>query len=420
MDSLLPGLLDGGANSTLPLPVPPVDRQACSLLGGTGLVVQGLMAVLVLFSLLIKRFREHPPRTWPVWAADVGKQIIGQAFLHSSNILISTLFSHHRNRDACTAYFLSIFVDCTLGVLVIFATLRLFSWILISRLHLPGFRTGQYYPVEPDLASGDLSCSSPEVGIPDATVKNSPSFQLSWWARQLIVYLLTLCIMKAAILGFFWIPAVFVAGDWILSWLGQDTKIVFVLMIFPLAMNAFQFLIIDAILKSSQPKSPTSPSLSKAPSQPRRSSTNSNNRRGGRNGDDEENQAFLSSNQQDFDQDFPEANESNQTLPAYHQPESKFAYMQKSPAPNRQDPAASPIQQVRRVTSHTRSEYPPPSVSRSGSDAASGRRWSRDEKEIHSAGAAAGAERLEKTDIYISPLSQPPSLQDSVNQNWIR
>lgn len=42
------------------------------------------MAVLVLGSLMIKRSRENPRRPWPVWLADVGKQVIGQAFLHVS------------------------------------------------------------------------------------------------------------------------------------------------------------------------------------------------------------------------------------------------------------------------------------------------------------------------------------------------
>lgn len=87
MDNLLPGLLaaeeDGGDGGGT-LPVPPVDKQACALLGPTALVVQGLMAIIVLSSLLIKRYRENPRREWSVWLGDVSKQIIGQGFLHVS------------------------------------------------------------------------------------------------------------------------------------------------------------------------------------------------------------------------------------------------------------------------------------------------------------------------------------------------
>lgn len=372
MTSLLEGYLpSSGDNSTIPgIPVPPVDRQSCSLLGDTGLIVQGLMAVLVLGSLLVKRFKEHPPRTWPVWLADVSKQIIGQGFLHSTNVLISTLVSHHGNQDACSAYFLSILVDCTLGVLVIFATLKLFSYILITRMHLPGFRTGQYYPVlaeraavapeAPEEEEGDDPASTePRKQQPQQSLSpSSTTFQMSWWGRQLCVYLITLCIMKLAIIGFFWIPAVFAFGDWILSWLGEDTKVVFVLMIFPLIMNAFQvrrlqcifqdddvstegdehrltcptcpcpqFLVIDAILKSSQHKPPTgqSPAGAKADTatDDREDEQRDRLRRGGAAGrrdslahedTDDENQAFLSQADRDADTTLPTYQSSQQAL----------------------------------------------------------------------------------------------------------
>lgn len=79
MENLIPEILkDEDGN----IPVPPVDRSTCALLGSTALIVQAMMAVLVLASLIIKRFRELPRRPWPVWMGDVSKQIIGQGFLH--------------------------------------------------------------------------------------------------------------------------------------------------------------------------------------------------------------------------------------------------------------------------------------------------------------------------------------------------
>lgn len=47
------------------------------------------MGVIVLGSLLLKRAQEKPKRKWKVWLGDVGKQVVGQAFVHSSNVLIS-------------------------------------------------------------------------------------------------------------------------------------------------------------------------------------------------------------------------------------------------------------------------------------------------------------------------------------------
>ena len=245
----------GAMNDTAPpLPgLPPIDRGSCSLLGTVALVVQALMAVIVLSSLVIKRYRENPPRRWPVWLADVSKQVIGQGFLHSSNVLISTLFSHgERRRDACTAYFLSIFVDCTLGVLVIFAAMRMVHMLAVKRWHWEGCRSGQYYasahagqssqatspkPNSEEVYSDDVEGAPPVLSTATSSTR---IFQFKWWAKQLGLYLLVLCVMKIAIIGFFWIPSVFSAGDWILSWLGEESKIVFVLMLFPLAMNAMQ------------------------------------------------------------------------------------------------------------------------------------------------------------------------------------
>lgn len=149
---------------------------------------------------------------------------------------------HTGNQNACTAYFLSILIDCTLGVLVIYSVLRIFSHILIDKMHLEGFKSGQYYHSVQGVGSGDIH----EDDDSEQTLGGVPrpaqpaGFQISWWARQLMIYILTLVVMKLAILGFFWIPVVFQFGDWLLSWMGEDTKIVFVLMIFPLLMNAFQ------------------------------------------------------------------------------------------------------------------------------------------------------------------------------------
>jgi len=358
MEALIPDLLEAEDGGTLP--VPPVDKQACALLGPTALVVQALMAVLVLTSLLIKRFRENPRRQWSVWLGDVSKQIIGQGFLHSSNVLISTLFQTHHLQNACTAYFLSIFVDCTIGVVIIYANLRLFSWILIDKLHLVGFKSGRYYYYDKAAhsqsqqdghgrasfdsssaqtpASASRADDAADAGYYDTDLhqhdeedpklpehshnlgQRSP-FQIIWWLRQLLVYLLVLAIMKSIILAFFWIPLIFDFGDWLLSWMKEDVKIVFVLMIFPLLMNAFQFLIIDTILKSSAPKSgdAAQETIADIDDSSRRNSRDENRRREGRglgSGDDEENQAFLSANR--YDQDATDE-QVNALLPAYEQ-----------------------------------------------------------------------------------------------------
>lgn len=131
-----------------------------------------------------------------------------------------------------------------------------------------------------------------------------------------MVYLASLVVMKLAILGFFWIPAVLAIGDWMLSWLGEDTKIVFVLMIFPLAMNAFQFLLIDTILKS---KTPFSESLMDERPESTHSRRNSEDRHY-RGRDEEEGRAFLLHDTTHDELD-PGARDAT-PLPSYYEPSS--------------------------------------------------------------------------------------------------
>ena len=66
-----------------------IDLQQCKLLGGFALVVQAILGVIVISVLLLKRAREVPKRKWDTWLGDFSKQICGQGFVHSLNVLIS-------------------------------------------------------------------------------------------------------------------------------------------------------------------------------------------------------------------------------------------------------------------------------------------------------------------------------------------
>jgi hypothetical protein len=50
------------------------------------------MGALVIGSLVIKRMRERPRRKWKIWLGDVSKQVVGQAFVHATNVAISGAF----------------------------------------------------------------------------------------------------------------------------------------------------------------------------------------------------------------------------------------------------------------------------------------------------------------------------------------
>lgn len=46
---------------------------------------------------------------------DISKQVVGQLFVHVSNLLVSDITSGHTSGNACVAYFLNILIDTTFG-----------------------------------------------------------------------------------------------------------------------------------------------------------------------------------------------------------------------------------------------------------------------------------------------------------------
>lgn len=76
-----------------------------------------------------------------------------------------------------------------------------------------------------------------------------------WWFKQSIIYFCGLMGMKFCVLVLFmmlpWLPHI---GDWALGWTEGNEKlqIVFVMMLFPLCMNAMQYYIIDSYIKKQE------------------------------------------------------------------------------------------------------------------------------------------------------------------------
>lgn len=76
-----------------------------------------------------------------------------------------------------------------------------------------------------------------------------------WWLKQSLIYFCGLMGMKLVVLIMFmafpWLPHV---GDWALGWTEGNEKlqIVFVMMLFPLIMNALQYYIIDSYIKKQE------------------------------------------------------------------------------------------------------------------------------------------------------------------------
>ncbi|PWN24489.1 hypothetical protein BDZ90DRAFT_212407, partial [Jaminaea rosea] len=213
---------------------PDVDDANCRLLGPFALVVQALMGILVVGTLVWKRQRERPRRPWKIWLLDITKQMLGQLFVHTLNVLLSNFVANVGDENPCSLYFLNILVDTTAGVAIIYATLRATTHFLTTVMGLKGCVSGQYTD---GTKRGRGKASRP---------------RLSYWSKQLGMYFFALFIMKVIVtLLFVLFPFLFALGRWLLGLFGEakNVQVLFVMCIFPLLMNTMQFWLVDSLLR---------------------------------------------------------------------------------------------------------------------------------------------------------------------------
>ncbi|KAF4301621.1 putative fk506-binding protein 2 precursor protein [Botryosphaeria dothidea] len=227
---------------------PPGDNNGeCRLLGSFALLIQGALGLLALLSLVWKRYRERPRRQIKVWAFDVSKQVVGSMMLHLANLFMSMLSSgdlkvaaeerleKHKPGFAndkempnpCSFYLLNLAIDTTIGIPILVGLLRV--------LHALFLKTPIANPPE--------SIKSGHYGSPP---------RATWWGKQCFIYFLGLFGMKFCVfLIFQLLPWLGWVGDWALRWTegNEAVQIAFVMLIFPLVMNALQYYIIDSFIK---------------------------------------------------------------------------------------------------------------------------------------------------------------------------
>ncbi|KAI9843816.1 MAG: hypothetical protein M1837_006076 [Sclerophora amabilis] len=228
------------------------DGGECNLLGPFSLFIQGALGLLALLSLVWKRYRERPQRPLKIWTFDASKQVVGSVLVHIANLLMSMLSagqfavtvdgsgsspSKGGSKDEvggyrpnpCSFYLLNLAIDTTIGIPILVVLLRLLTY---------GFTlTPMGNPPE--------SIKSGNYGHPPKT---------KWWFKQSIIYFLGLLGMKLCVLFIFTLlPWISHVGDWALRWTEGDKalQVVFVMLLFPLIMNALQYYIIDSFIKDS-------------------------------------------------------------------------------------------------------------------------------------------------------------------------
>ncbi|KAI8380567.1 vacuolar membrane protein-domain-containing protein [Choanephora cucurbitarum] len=205
------------------------DENSCQLMDGFGLVIQLVLFLTVLTTLAYKRAYESPQRPVQIWALDVSKQFIGAGMIHFINIGISyaAIVESFRPQNSCVWYFSNLAVDTTLGVFILWCWLQLL-YRALEKLHVDsGGATGDYGP--------------------------PPLKQRCYrWVRQMTVFLSAAILTKICLCIFLiYSPWLVKLGELALSWTKDQPRLqlVFVMLIFPLIMNALQFWLTDTILK---------------------------------------------------------------------------------------------------------------------------------------------------------------------------
>ncbi|OIW34938.1 hypothetical protein CONLIGDRAFT_639265 [Coniochaeta ligniaria NRRL 30616] len=233
------------------------DNGECRLLGPFALFVQLALGGLALLALVYKRWRERPQRPVKIWFFDVSKQVFGSVLVHIANVFMSMLTSgrfsikltptparsvalglmtralggrgDEYTPNPCSFYLLNLAIDAktTLGIPILIILLRIYtSLVALTPL------------------------GKPRESIQSGNYGHPPNAW--WWLKQSFIYFCGLFGMKICVLIIFlalpWISRV---GDWALGWTEGDEKlqVVFVMMLFPLIMNAMQYYIIDSFIK---------------------------------------------------------------------------------------------------------------------------------------------------------------------------
>ncbi|PNH41856.1 hypothetical protein VD0004_g5313 [Verticillium dahliae] len=223
----------------------------CELLGNFALLVQLALGGLALLVLVYKRWKERPQRPVKIWFFDVSKQVFGSVLVHIANVFMSMLTSGRFNvqvepasaatvagrmlasraddytPNPCSFYLLNLAIDTTVGIPILIGLLKVFT-------------LGLSYP----------PLGKPAESIQSGNYGSPPSAW--WWLKQSLIYFCGLFGMKVVVLLIFLVfPWISRVGDWALRWTegNEQLQIFFVMMFFPLIMNAMQYYIIDSFIK---------------------------------------------------------------------------------------------------------------------------------------------------------------------------
>lgn len=200
----------------------------CKLLSDAfSYLIQIFLGLVSISSLVYKRYLERPQRPWKIWGFDVGKQLVGGFFVHLGNIAVSSYILNKAGGDECAWYFINFFVDCTLGVGIVYVSHKLICDLVIYlQPHSVLGHIGDYH-------------DPPQINI---------------WVIQLIPYILSLIINKVIIVSFLYglENSMTHLGNWLFGAFKDNPQeeLVIVMILCPWLLTTLQFWLFDKLLKA--------------------------------------------------------------------------------------------------------------------------------------------------------------------------
>mmetsp|Transcript_29612 Transcript_29612/g.86256 ORF Transcript_29612/g.86256 Transcript_29612/m.86256 type:complete len:411 (-) Transcript_29612:1136-2368(-) len=210
------------------------DDEVCKVFDaedGFTSFVQALLAVIALVSLYLKRQQEQPRRKFWTWFMDVSKQAFGACYAHVLNMAIAAILADNTRGDAvledeCAWYAINYVIDCTLGLVLSIAGLKLLDYVANKADWVSLMHSGVY------------------VGRRG----------ILHWINQMIAWIIILTVTKVVVCVFMWLTSEWlaIAGAWLFEPFQVNIRfeLLFVMIFFPGFMNIIYFWITDSYLKA--------------------------------------------------------------------------------------------------------------------------------------------------------------------------
>ena len=218
------------------------SNNKCHLIGYkfSNLSLLILEGISILF-LIVKRNLETPKRPWLVWLFDVGKQVLGRGFTYLSSHRIHVLIFRNSTDDKYVWYFIHLFVDSTIGLII--------------------FYIGHYLLCQLGIYYFEKRSSCFKIGY----YGDSPNYKT--WLIQLIPFLISLLINKGiTILLLSEIHPLLSEIENQIHVMEHPYKqflFIIIMIICPWILSTFQLITIDTILKNTSSDSEKSNSPKK-------------------------------------------------------------------------------------------------------------------------------------------------------------